>query len=177
MKTFKDAANRTWTIAVNIAAVSRVRKLLDVDLLAPHEGEPPLVARLHGDVVLLVNVIYVLCKPEADALKVTDEQFGEAMGGEAAYLAYEAFMEEWADFFRQLHRGELETVIRRHAAVVKAKAEKDQPAMHRAMDLAEAAVDRERERLLERLARQIEKDGPLKTSTTSPESPASIPSG
>jgi hypothetical protein len=33
MKCFKDNQNRNWTIVVNVAAVKRVRSLLDINLL------------------------------------------------------------------------------------------------------------------------------------------------
>src|SRR3989337_2952553 len=48
---------------------------------------------------MLVDVLYCLCKPQADILKVTDEDFGRAMFGDAILNAHTAFIEELADFF------------------------------------------------------------------------------
>ena len=99
MKTFNDNAGRTWTLSVNIAAVKRVRSLLDVDLLELADGK--LLERLVGDPVLLCDVIYCLLKPEADAAQVGDEDFGRAMAGDAIDCATEALLEELVAFFRQ----------------------------------------------------------------------------
>ena len=102
MKTFKDNAGRTWQIAMNVTAAQRVRSMLDVDLLQlGGEAEKPedhLFTRLHSDPCFLVDVLYVVCKPEADAAGVTDEQFGEAMAGDAIDQATKALLEEIVDF-------------------------------------------------------------------------------
>ena len=97
MKTFKDNAGRVWTIAINVATLKRVKGLIKVDLLEVLEGK--LIERLMADPVLLVDVVYAVCKPEADAAGVTDEQFGQAMAGDAIELATTALLEELIDFF------------------------------------------------------------------------------
>ena len=43
-------------------------------------------------------MLYVVCKTEADANGVTDEQFGEAMAGDAIDQATKALLEEIVDF-------------------------------------------------------------------------------
>jgi len=102
MKTFTDNAGRTWTVTVNVDAVRRVRGLLDVDLLEVVEGK--LLERLVGDPVLLCDLVYALCKPEADAKGVTDEDFGRAMAGDAIDGATAALLEELVDFFPSARR-------------------------------------------------------------------------
>ena len=97
MRTFKDNAGRDWTIAVNVASIKRLRDTLEVDLMGVIEGD--LLQRLYADPVLLVDVVYVLCKPRADELEVTDEQFGQAMGGDAIELATAALVDEIIGFF------------------------------------------------------------------------------
>ena len=112
MKSFRDREGREWTPAVTVGSIKRVRAALEIDLMQPQAGVPPLVARLHVDPVLLIDTIYLLCKPEADARSLTDEEFGRAVGdGETAWQAYEAFAGNLVDFFRQLHRGELAQVM------------------------------------------------------------------
>jgi hypothetical protein len=99
MQSFKDNAGRTWTITINVAAVKRVRGLLGVDLYKlVDDGFKPLAA-LISDPVQLADVLYCLCKVEADAKQITDEDFGRALGGDAITLAAEAFVEELIDFF------------------------------------------------------------------------------
>ncbi|HUS46159.1 MAG TPA: hypothetical protein VM219_09050 [Phycisphaerae bacterium] len=109
MKTFLDSAGRTWTIAITVDAVRRVRDLVDVNLariIEPRKagGEVPLMTDLEDDLLLLVDVIYALVKPQADEAGVSDEEFGRALGGEAIAAAHEAFWRELADFFRSLRR-------------------------------------------------------------------------
>ena len=97
MKSFKDNAGRTWTVCVNIDAVKRVRALLHVDLLDAAQGD--LVERLSSDPVLLCDLVYCLVKPEADALNVSDADFGRALAGDAIDAATTALLEELVDFF------------------------------------------------------------------------------
>ena len=96
MRTFQDNAGRGWTVEVNVAAVKRVRDLLKEDLLEIETILP----RLYADPVLLCDVVYCLCKPQADERQVTDEQFGQAMAGDALADAQRAVLEELADFFQ-----------------------------------------------------------------------------
>lgn len=123
MKTFKDNADRTWTVTVNVDAIKRVRSLLSIDLMEAVEGK--LIERLVGDPVLLCDVIYCVCKEDADAKGITDEEFGRAMAGDAIELATTALLEELVDFFpqgkRQLLRkalAKLETLQETMLAVV-----------------------------------------------------------
>jgi hypothetical protein len=102
MKTFVDNAGRTWTVAVNVDAIKRVRDLATVNLLEVIEGK--LLERLIGDPVLLCDVIYSVCKPEADAKNIKDEDFGRAMAGDAIDGATTALLEELVDFFPQGRR-------------------------------------------------------------------------
>ncbi len=99
MKTFKDNSDRTWTVTVNVDAIKRVRSLLDIDLMQAVEGK--LIERLIGDPVLLCDIIYCVCKEDADAKGITDEEFGRAMAGDAIELATTAMLEELVDFFPQ----------------------------------------------------------------------------
>ena len=123
MKTFKDNADRTWTVTVNVDSIKRVRSLLSIDLMEAVEGK--LIERLIGDPVLLCDVIYCVCKEDADAKGITDEEFGRAMAGDAIELATTALLEELVDFFpqgkRQLLRkalAKLETLQETMLAVV-----------------------------------------------------------
>jgi hypothetical protein len=96
MKTFTDNAGRTWTLAINVDAIKRVRGLLNVDLLEIVEGK--LIEKLIRDPVLLCDVVYAVCKPEADTRNVSDEDFGRAMAGDAIEHATKALLEELVGF-------------------------------------------------------------------------------
>ena len=102
MKPFTDASGRTWELTVVVSAVKRVRDLLGVDLMDVASGD--LLERLADDPVLLVDVLYVLCKPQADAKSITDEDFGRAMVGGVLDEAASALMKELLDFFPSAQR-------------------------------------------------------------------------
>ena len=119
MRNFEDEEGQNWEIVLTIASAKRVRDLLQVNLLELDQGEPPLIARLTSDVILLIDVIFCLVKPQADKLKISDEQFAEGLGGEAAERATKAFLEELADFFRGLGREEMAQAIERAQEVIR----------------------------------------------------------
>ena len=129
MKTFKDSTSRTWTIAINVAAIKRVRDLVDVDLLEIVGGK--LIERLVGDPILLCDVVYAVCKPEADAAGITDEQFGQAMAGDAIERATKALLEDLVDF---------------------SPSPRDRANLHRVIEKVWGAMDRARELIETRLA-------------------------
>ena len=83
---------------VNVAAIKRVRGLTQVNLLEIIEGT--LIEKLVRDPVLLCDVIYAICKPQADERQppVTDEEVGRAMAGDAIEHATAALLEELVSF-------------------------------------------------------------------------------
>ena len=97
MKSFADNAGRTWAVQVNVDTIKRVQGLLGVNLLDVVDGD--LIERLVADPVLVCDVVYVVCKPEADKQGVSDEEFGRAMAGDAIHNAAEALLAEIVDFF------------------------------------------------------------------------------
>jgi len=97
MKTFIDNASNAWIITINVDAIKRVRSLLNINLLEVVDGK--LLEKLANDPVLLCDIIYAVCKPEADSRHISDEEFGKAMAGDAIAHATTALFEELADFF------------------------------------------------------------------------------
>jgi len=110
MKTFTDNKGRTWEIEVTVATVKRVRALCRVDLNSiveldkNNKPSAELLERLSSDPVLLVDVLYAVCKSQADKLGVSDVDFGEAMAGDAIEHATTALLEEVIDFFPEAKR-------------------------------------------------------------------------
>jgi hypothetical protein len=96
MRQFKDNAGRTWTVDINVATLKRVRGLTGVDLMQVIEGT--LIEKFIRDPVLLCDVVYAVCKPEADSAKVSDEEFGKAMAGDAIEAATGAVLDELISF-------------------------------------------------------------------------------
>jgi hypothetical protein len=54
--------------------------------------------------VLLVDVLYAVCKEEADSRNVSDEEFGRSMAGDAIEFATAALLDEIIDFFPEAKR-------------------------------------------------------------------------
>ena len=132
MKTFQDNAGRQWTVTLNVAALKRVRAMTSVDLfnvVTLDENKKPdisLLERLSEDPILLVDVLYSVCKPEADTQNVSDEQFGAAMAGDAIEHATNALLEELVDFFPDPKRKVLRKILaanRRFGETMKKKVE------------------------------------------------------
>jgi len=97
VKTFNDNSGRTWTVSLNVDAIKRVRALADVDLMQAVGGA--LLERLTTDPVVLCDVLYAVCRDEAEAKSVSDEEFGRALAGDAIEAATSALLEELVSFF------------------------------------------------------------------------------
>lgn len=99
MTSFTDTEGREWSITITVAAIKRVRELISVDLMDCLAKENPLIDRMAIDPVLLVDVLYCLCKPTADMRELTDIQFGESLAGDVIEQATSAFIEALVAFF------------------------------------------------------------------------------
>lgn len=99
MKTFKDMNGREWNVAIDLNAARRVRDITKFHLLNPDVGGT--VKALGSDIVLLVDVLYSICKPQADAQKISDEEFGRSVDGAQLESALEAIRDGVVDFFPQ----------------------------------------------------------------------------
>jgi len=96
VKAFNDNTGRSWDVTINVAAIKRVRDLVGVDLLEVVEGT--LIDKLIRDPILLCDIVYAVCKPQADEREVSDEAFGQAMAGDAIEHATTALLEELVSF-------------------------------------------------------------------------------
>lgn len=86
-------------ITIHVSAVKRVRSLVEVDLYSLIDDGMAGLSKLLADPITLVDVIYALCKDDADKEGITDEDFGRAMWGDAIEHARDAFVEALVDFF------------------------------------------------------------------------------
>lgn len=96
---FKDVSGHAWNISINVTSLKALREFLDVDLAAlVNSGE--VVEKFLSDPVLLIDVIFVLCKDAAQSEGVNSEDFGRRIGnGEILDAATEALFEAIANFF------------------------------------------------------------------------------
>jgi hypothetical protein len=119
MHIFRDSEGREWPLTLTISSAKRVRDLVGADLLQPEAGDPPLLTRLGTDVVLLCDLVFALVKPQADERGISDEQFGQALGGAAVLAAQSALYEELSDFFREAGRPELTKAVAAQRNLIK----------------------------------------------------------
>lgn len=111
MHAFRDCDGQEWLVKINVSQLRRVKASLGLDLVGLlADGLQPL-GRLLGEPVELVNVLYLLCKEEADGRGVGDEQFGRRMAGDALGQAADAFVEELIHFFPESRRPLLRAVV------------------------------------------------------------------
>jgi hypothetical protein len=108
LEKFKDSKGRTWTLAVNVDAIKRVRDELKVDLARQLADESE---RVYGDPCLLVDVLYVLCRDQCKARKVSDVEFGRAMAGDCLDQAANALAESVILFFPTTKRPTLRRLV------------------------------------------------------------------
>lgn len=104
MKTFNDAAGRTWTIALTLGTAMYVKNRLEIDLLQPEAGEPPLLTRLGTDEMLLGEVLCALLESQFEAHKVSEADVHNAFDGKTLLAAQKAFYDELTDFFQSRGR-------------------------------------------------------------------------
>ena len=97
MSTFKTA-QRDWVLEVNLPVKKAVKLATDgkVDLFDVWEGR---VQRELADPETLVNVLWVMCKDQADAAKVSELDFAKMFRGDVLEHAANALSEAIIDFF------------------------------------------------------------------------------
>ena len=120
MKTFNDAAGRTWTISLTLGTAARVKDALGLDLLQPESGDPPLLTRLGTDELLLGEVICCLLAGQFEAHKVNEQEVRDAFDGTTLLAAQQAFYEELIDFFRGRGRTDRAKAVAAQAKVIEA---------------------------------------------------------
>jgi len=120
MKTFSDAAGRTWTLALTLGTAMHVKAKLDIDLLQIESGDPPLLTRLGTDEMLLGEVLCALLDPQFEAHKVTAEEVRNAFDGRTLLAAQKAFYEELIDFFQSRGRTDRAKAVAKQMSLIEA---------------------------------------------------------
>lgn len=176
MRTIKDTEGRSWNIVVDANTAKRLRQR-GVDLMEIVEENNTLFHRLGSDHLLLIDTLYLVCKPQADERSVTEEQFLKAIAGDAIDDATAAVLEEIVDFFpsrrRQILRAVLEKtrIVDEKAAALATARMKDpriDAAIEKAMRDHAARIDSE----IDRLAGNSSGDSPASSASTPAPSPS-----
>ena len=124
MKTFTDNKGRNWNIEINIATVKRL-KGFNINLMDAIRGD--LIKEVSDDPIYLADLIFYICKPQADELKISDEDFGSALAGDAIQNATDALLDELIDFFPP---GKRQVLRKAWTRLQDAKAKAEEAASH-----------------------------------------------
>ena len=137
MAKFTDSKGRIWPVTLTVSALRRIRDLAGLDL-ASLDGfkEDGPVARVSADPLLLAQTLYAACKPAADALNVTPDDFQDAICADAITAAAEALLEALADFFPGAQSRLMRKVIQT-TRELREKAEREADRLLESTDLAE----------------------------------------
>ena len=66
MASFKDRTGRVWQVEITVHSLRQVRQQLNVNLATLTEDNFSGLNALFSDVELLVNVLYLLCRDQAE---------------------------------------------------------------------------------------------------------------
>ena len=120
MRTFTDTAGRTWTLSLTLGTAMAVKAKLDIDLLQPEAGDPPLLTRLGTDEMLLGEVLCAMLEKQFESHKVSDDDVRAAFDGQTLLAAQKAFYEELIDFFRSRGRNDRAKAVAKQMAMIDA---------------------------------------------------------
>lgn len=100
MSSFTDTLSRRWDVDVNVGAVKRVRSMCGVNIYDVMDtSKESLAERISTDPVLLVDVLYALCAPQAEKRGIPADRFAEGFQGDVLDEAADALLEGIAFFF------------------------------------------------------------------------------
>ncbi len=120
MKTFTDANGRTWTLTLNLGTAMTVKAKLEIDLLQPEQGDPPLLTRLGTDEMLLGEVLCVMLEGQFAVHKVTEDDVRSSFDGQTLLSAQKAFYEELINFFQSRGRNDRAKAVAKQMAMIDA---------------------------------------------------------
>lgn len=163
-----EVDGREYIVEVNVTQLRRVKKELGVDLLELLKGD--LLARIWDDPLLLCDVLYVICREQAEKAGINDEQFGCSMKGDAIDRGRSALLDELISFCPSPAQREnlrraikaIETTLGKVQTRVKAQ-------------LEDGSLERALDRAMESSLRQISSPLSGEPSGAAPESSASTP--
>lgn len=181
MQSFKDLKDTKWLLDFNAGTLRRVKALTGHDLTLPHDatGEGVLAEKVTRDTMLLVDLLWTVCQPQAVEAGVSEDQFAERLGGGVLKAARIAFLEEWASFSRSLGLETLAEVIQQAAALQQVISTESTKQLHRLtatmQNKVRTLMQEEGDKVLKELEQLSISNGSGKRSTNSRGSSASTP--
>lgn len=123
MQPFHDAEGREWKLSMTVPGIERVLKATGLNIVnplapkvgAPQHEQPDILTLLLNDVVLFSKVLGALLARQFEKAEVKPEDFAEALDTAALGAAWQAFREEWNDFFRSRNQPEMISLLDQQA--------------------------------------------------------------
>jgi hypothetical protein len=98
MAQYTDANGRTFQVAIDVAAMRRVKAATGKLIATLVTGES-LLSEIEQDPTLLNDILYAICQPAAERAGVTAEQWAASFTGDALESGRNALVEAVIDFF------------------------------------------------------------------------------
>ena len=169
VSSWKDRDGRAWSTSISVTTIARVREATGVNLLEIVEGK--LLPQFLDDPLLLVEVLYVVSKPQIDERNVSKDAFGDLFVGDVTIDAVNALVQGLLDFFPS---GRREMIQRLWQATERAQNEAVKMATSKLNSpLVEQALTGAIQKASDEIDQQLKQFGD--TSTNSPESSVSTP--
>ena len=159
MQKFIDRRGRVWIVDIDNTTLRRVKALTDVRLLDAIDGD--LISQLSSDPLILGDVLFAICKPQADQQDVGDESFAEGLAGDSIDEACKALVDALVAYFPESRR-----------RLLRKAADKQKMIETRGLEAIEKRLDDPN--LVDRIVGDIERKLAVPTSSvSSSDSPAS----
>lgn len=97
MQTFRDNTGQEWSVEVTVATARRLRSR-GVDVLKVVEADG-VFAKLGEDPSEACSILFEVVRPQAERLKVSEEDFLNRIGGDSLHAATVAMIGAIVDFF------------------------------------------------------------------------------
>ena len=120
MAVFKDKSGREWLLSLNLLQLERIQERVGVRIDRLLDNQCAGLFELFGDLIAFGKVLWVLVERQAEAAKITPEQFAENVWGDPIEAACNAFIEALADFSPSRQRKALQALSAKIKQVEKA---------------------------------------------------------
>ena len=100
MQQFKDKTGQTWAVDITVGSLKTIREATGIKLGDLYAKDTGLGDLIYAEPEKLGALLWVLVEEQADAMKLTEEQFVKRLNGESLNAAISAILAACANFFR-----------------------------------------------------------------------------
>lgn len=130
MPSFVDASGREWSVTITVEEIAAVKEALDVHLTKIVDDDIKKLFDLIADPIQCVDVLWVVCRSQAESRGIDQRQFAKGFSGESFEQAGRCLVRAVFGFFPPSRRDPLLRLV-----------EKTEQAMNLAMAQAATKID------------------------------------